>query len=236
MPPDDLYPAGLDACIAACRHLLDRHGAGGIVVGSLSAGLLLLTPEPDLTESGDTFQTLRGIDVVQRLPYASAKALYAGRHPLDHLMSRRCSATSRLAFRRPLYRRARATCSCRTQCAFTGCSAGFYHNENKRSSSFDSALESRSATSVGYASRRSWETAGKADSSSPRSRSRTQRRGRSAVRGIVVLDDVDGPRSDAADSGSLSQNPRISDQGSRQANPLVPLNLISDQTLNPLRP
>jgi hypothetical protein len=32
-------------------------------------------------------------------------------------------------------------------------------------------------------------------------------------------------------SGSLLQNLRISDLGSRQANPLTPLNLISDQAL-----
>jgi len=105
MPPDDPYPAGLDDCIAAYRHLLDRHDAARIMVGGVSAGgnlaaalalrardeglplpagLLLLTPELDLTESGDSFQTLRGLDVVQPQSYASANALYAGRHPLDH--------------------------------------------------------------------------------------------------------------------------------------------------------
>ena len=39
-------------------------------------------------------------------------------------------------------------------------------------------------------------------------------------------------RSTSLSSGCLLQNPRINDQAQRQANPLIPLNLISDQALS----
>jgi acetyl esterase/lipase len=85
MPPDHPFPAGLEDCVAAYRGLFESHAPGRIVISGRSAGdnlaaatilrlkalglplpgaLLLLTPELDLTESGDSFETLREIDVV----------------------------------------------------------------------------------------------------------------------------------------------------------------------------
>ena len=105
MPPDHPYPAALDDCLRAYRALLKRHAPGQIVVGGVSAGgnlaaalmlrardeglplpagLVLLTPELDLTESGDSFQTNRDIDVVLRHGLPEANALYAGGHGLAH--------------------------------------------------------------------------------------------------------------------------------------------------------
>jgi acetyl esterase/lipase len=103
MPPDHPYPAALDDCLAAYRALLDRFDASRIVVGGASAGgnlaaalglrvrdeglpppagLMLLTPEVDLTESGDSFETNRQIDVVLPQGLPGANRLYAGGHDL----------------------------------------------------------------------------------------------------------------------------------------------------------
>ena len=103
MPPDHPYPAGLDDCLAVYRALLEAHPADRIVVGGASAGgnlagalvlrardeglplpaaLVLLTPEADLTESGDTFKTNLGIDTVLTSSLADSIALYAGGHDL----------------------------------------------------------------------------------------------------------------------------------------------------------
>lgn len=105
MPPDDPYPAGLDDCIAAYRALLDRFPAERIVVGGesaggnlgaalvlrardeglpLPAGLLLISPELDLTESGDSFEANRGVDVMMPEGLMPANRLYAGGHDLAH--------------------------------------------------------------------------------------------------------------------------------------------------------
>lgn len=102
MPPHHPYPAALDDCVAAYRALLERHEPGNIVVAGVSAGgnlapalvlrardeglplpaaVVLLTPEADLTESGDSFQTLLGVDPVVSGLTASIK-LYAGEHDL----------------------------------------------------------------------------------------------------------------------------------------------------------
>jgi acetyl esterase/lipase len=104
MPPDHPYPAPLDDCVAAYRALLEEHPSREIVVGGASAGgnlaaalllrarderlplpaaAVLLTPEVDLTESGDTFQTLLGVDTVgggQSL--MAVNLLYAAGHDL----------------------------------------------------------------------------------------------------------------------------------------------------------
>ncbi len=97
MPPRHPYPAALDDCLAVYRHLLAERQPHDIFVGGASAGgnlapalllrakdeglpmpagLVLLTPEVDLTESGDTFRTLNGIDNVLQ-PLASTNLLYA---------------------------------------------------------------------------------------------------------------------------------------------------------------
>ncbi len=102
MPPDHPYPAGLDDCVAVYRALADHYGAANIVVGGssaggnlaaalvlrardagleLPAGLVLLTPEVDLTESGDSFRTLLGLDRLR--PLMPVNRLYAAGTPLD---------------------------------------------------------------------------------------------------------------------------------------------------------
>jgi acetyl esterase/lipase len=99
VPPDHAYPAALDDCIAAYRALLAEvpaerivvsgTSAGGNLAGALllrarderlamPAGALLLTPELDLTESGDSFDTLMGLDVVLTARLMQMNLLYAG--------------------------------------------------------------------------------------------------------------------------------------------------------------
>jgi monoterpene epsilon-lactone hydrolase len=99
MPPEHPYPTPLDDCVAAYRWLLKECGAQNIVVGGMSAGgnlaaaamlrardeglalpagLVLLTPELDLTESGDSFETNKYADVVLVGSLASTIAMYAG--------------------------------------------------------------------------------------------------------------------------------------------------------------
>lgn len=103
MPPDHRYPVALDDCMAVYRHLLDHHAPDRIVVGGGSAGgnlaaalmlrardeglplpaaLVLLTPEVDLTESGDSFATNLGIDPVLQTKLSESIALYADGHDL----------------------------------------------------------------------------------------------------------------------------------------------------------
>lgn len=98
MPPEHPYPAGLDDCVAVYRALLDKFGAENIAMGGASAGgnlaaatalrardeglalpssLVLLTPELDLTESGDSFETNHLHDVVLPRSLMSANLLYA---------------------------------------------------------------------------------------------------------------------------------------------------------------
>lgn len=103
MPPDNPFPAGLNDCIAAYCGLLESHAPANIVISGRSAGgnlaaaatlkirdlglplpgaLVLLTPELDLSESGDTFETLRDIDIVLKAGLPEANALYANGHDL----------------------------------------------------------------------------------------------------------------------------------------------------------
>ena len=105
MPPHHPYPAALDDCIAVYRKALDERAPEDLFVGGGSAGgnlaaalllrakdeglpmpaaLVLTTPEVDLTESGDTFQTLLGIDNVLTSSLMSTNRLYAGDHDLAH--------------------------------------------------------------------------------------------------------------------------------------------------------
>lgn len=105
MPPDFPYPAALDDCMAAYRALLlvrspseiivSGSSAGGNLAAALilrardeglpmPAGVILATPEVDLTESGDSFQTNEGVDpalhslMTVNLMYANGNDL---RHP-----------------------------------------------------------------------------------------------------------------------------------------------------------
>jgi len=103
MPPDHPYPTPLDDCVAVYRALLDERAPEKIVVGGGSAGgnlvaamllrardeglpmpaaLLLFTPEIDLTESGDSFDTNAGVDYVLVERLTASIALYAGDHDL----------------------------------------------------------------------------------------------------------------------------------------------------------
>jgi acetyl esterase/lipase len=97
MPPKYPYPASLDDCVAVYRRLLEERSPQDIFVGGASAGgnlaaalmlrakdeglampagLILITPEVDLTESGDTFRTLNGIDTALQ-PLMRTNLLYA---------------------------------------------------------------------------------------------------------------------------------------------------------------
>lgn len=103
MPPAHPYPAPLDDCMAAYRALLKLYPAEKIVIRGTSAGgklaaalilrardeglvapvaVILATPEIDLTESGDSFRTNEGIDVVLKGSLMPANLLYAAGHDL----------------------------------------------------------------------------------------------------------------------------------------------------------
>jgi monoterpene epsilon-lactone hydrolase len=103
MPPDHPYPHGLDDVVDAWRFVLGRHAAAKSGVAGTSAGgglaasavlkirdlglplpgaALLLTPECDLTESGDSFETNHEIDIILKRRLTAANLLYAGGHDL----------------------------------------------------------------------------------------------------------------------------------------------------------
>jgi monoterpene epsilon-lactone hydrolase len=103
MPPKHRYPAALDDVIAVYKALLEVRDPSQIIVGGgsaggnlaaalilrakdeglpMPAGLVLLTPEVDLTESGDSFTTLADVSVgLQSL--LEVNALYANGHDLE---------------------------------------------------------------------------------------------------------------------------------------------------------
>jgi monoterpene epsilon-lactone hydrolase len=104
MPPRHPYPAALDDCLAAYRRALEVRAPEQVTVGGASAGgnlaaalmlrardeglpmpaaLVLLSPEVDLTESGDSFRTNLGIDHVLG-PLMDVNLLYAGGNDLAH--------------------------------------------------------------------------------------------------------------------------------------------------------
>ena len=105
MPPEHPFPAALDDCLATYRHLLGSHDPANIIIGGRSAGgnlavamllrareeglpfpaaLVLLSPEVDLTESGDSFQVNRLIDVVLPGSLMANNLLYANGADLAH--------------------------------------------------------------------------------------------------------------------------------------------------------
>ncbi|VVE08984.1 esterase [Pandoraea iniqua] len=105
MPPEHPYPAGLDDCLAVYRRVLETYPASHVVVGGRSAGanlaaamvlrardeglplpaaLVLLSPEVDLTESGDSFELNQLVDVLLPKSLMPNNVLYAGGADLAH--------------------------------------------------------------------------------------------------------------------------------------------------------
>jgi len=104
-PPEFPYPAALDDCVAVYRQLLKRFAPRNIIVGGGSAGgnlaaamilrardeglplpaaAVLISPELDLTESGDSFSVLDGLDMVYPHSLMAVNLLYANGHDLTH--------------------------------------------------------------------------------------------------------------------------------------------------------
>lgn len=102
-PPDHPYPASLDDCLAAYKALLEVRRPEEIVIGGASAGAnlsaalilrardeglplpagcVLLTPGIDMTNSGDSFETNKGLDAVLPADMNSINRLYAAGHDL----------------------------------------------------------------------------------------------------------------------------------------------------------
>jgi epsilon-lactone hydrolase len=103
MPPDHPFPAAPEDCLAVYRELIATHDPRRVVVGGSSAGgnlaaavtlmirdrglplpggVVLLTPEVDLTEAGDTFRTNELLDVTLKQGLPECNALYAAGHDL----------------------------------------------------------------------------------------------------------------------------------------------------------
>jgi acetyl esterase/lipase len=109
MPPDHPYPAAIDDGVAAWRRLIARFKPENLAIygpsagGNLAPALILKlrdlglplpavcgvhSPAADLTESGDSFETNRIIDIVLREPLPKLMTLYAGGHDFrDPLLS-----------------------------------------------------------------------------------------------------------------------------------------------------
>jgi acetyl esterase/lipase len=98
-PPDHPFPAAPQDVVAVYESLIEDHDPAHIVIGGASAGgnlaaaatlmirdqglplpagVVLLTPEIDLTESGDSFRTNALLDVVLKGPLPACNAVYAG--------------------------------------------------------------------------------------------------------------------------------------------------------------
>ncbi len=99
MPPEHPFPAAPEDGLAVYHALLERYDPRSVVIGGSSAGgnlaaavtlmirdrglplpaaVVLLTPEADLTESGDTFKTNALLDVTLKGGLPECNALYAG--------------------------------------------------------------------------------------------------------------------------------------------------------------
>lgn len=103
MPPEDPFPAAPLDCLAVYKALIETIDPARIVIGGASAGgniaasttlmirdqglplpagTVLLTPEVDLTESGDTFVTNAELDVILKGGLPDCNAIYADGHDL----------------------------------------------------------------------------------------------------------------------------------------------------------
>lgn len=103
MPPDHPFPHGLEDSVEAWRFVRERHDAAKIAIAGGSAGgglagslvlklrdmglgmpgaCVLATPEADLTESGDSFETIIPVETVLTARLTDSIALYAGGHDL----------------------------------------------------------------------------------------------------------------------------------------------------------
>lgn len=99
MPPDHPFPAAPEDCLAVYEALIKTYAPAKVAIGGSSAGgnlaaatalmirdrglpmpgaLVLLTPEVDLTEAGDSFRTNELLDVVLQRGLPDCNALYAG--------------------------------------------------------------------------------------------------------------------------------------------------------------
>jgi acetyl esterase/lipase len=102
-PPEHPFPAAPDDVVAVYEALTAVVDPSQIVIGGTSAGgnlaaaaalmirdrglrppagVVLLTPEVDLTESGDSFRTNALLDVVLKGPLPDCNAVYAAGHAL----------------------------------------------------------------------------------------------------------------------------------------------------------
>jgi len=103
MPPDHPFPAAPEDIVAVYRALIETIDPARIVIGggsaggnlaaaatlmirdrglAMPAGTILLTPEVDLTEAGDTFRTNEDLDIILKRGLPECNALYAGSHAL----------------------------------------------------------------------------------------------------------------------------------------------------------
>ena len=102
-PPDHPFPAAPEDCLAVYRALIEERRPERIVIAGSSAGgnlaavlalmirdrglpapagVVLLTPEIDLTECGDSFRTNALLDTSLKGPMPNANAVYAAGHDL----------------------------------------------------------------------------------------------------------------------------------------------------------
>lgn len=103
MPPDHPFPAAPEDCVAVYQALIETIDPSRIVIGGGSAGgniaaaatlmirdrglpmpaaTVLLTPEVDLTEAGDSFRTNQDLDVILKHGLPECNQLYADGHDL----------------------------------------------------------------------------------------------------------------------------------------------------------
>lgn len=98
MAPMHPFPQAPEDCLAVYREVIKHHAPSATAIGGSSAGgnlalvtglmirdrglpqpaaLVLFTPEVDLTETGDTFQTHEGVDVVLKGGVMDCNLVYA---------------------------------------------------------------------------------------------------------------------------------------------------------------